>query len=111
LFGALFENMIVIDRLKSRHNSAQPAECYFYRDNIGNEVDLIEPQGAKVRAIEIKAGATINSDYFKALGRFRKAFPERFLDGTVIYGGKQLQKRSDWTVWPWDNADNGIRVK
>jgi hypothetical protein len=107
LFGALFENMIVIDRLKSRHNAAQPSECYFYRDNIGNEVDLIEPKGAKVRAIEIKAGATINSDYFKALGRFRKAFPERFLDGTVIYGGKQPQKRSDWTVWPWDNADSG----
>ena len=105
LFGALFENMIVIDRLKSKHNAALPAECYFYRDNIGNEVDLIEPQGPKIHAIEIKAGATINSDYFKALGRFRKAFPERFLDGTVIYGGKQTQKRSDWTVWPWDNAD------
>ena len=106
LFGALFENMIVIDRLKSRHNAARPTECYFYRDNIGNEVDLIEPKGSKVHAIEIKAGQTISSDYFKALGRFRKAFPERFLDGTVIYGGKQSQKRSDWTVWPWDNVGN-----
>jgi predicted AAA+ superfamily ATPase len=106
LFGALFENMIVIDRLKSRHNAARPVECYFYRDNVGNEVDLIEPHGSTVHAIEIKAGATINSDYFKALGRFKKAFPERFMDGTVIYGGKQSQKRSDWTIWPWDNAGN-----
>ena len=104
LFGALFENMVVIDRLKSKYNAALPVECYFYRDNIGNEVDLIEPRGAKVRAIEIKAGATINSDYFKALGRFRKSFPEKFLDGTVIYGGQQSQKRSDWTIWPWDHA-------
>ena len=106
LFGALFENMIVIDRLKSRHNAARPVECYFYRDNVGNEVDLIEPHGSTVHAIEIKAGATINSDYFKALGRFKKAFPERFMDGTVIYGGKQSQKRSDWTIWPWDNVGN-----
>jgi predicted AAA+ superfamily ATPase len=104
LFGALFENMVVLDRLKSKYNAALPVECYFYRDNIGNEVDLIEPRGAKVHAIEIKAGATINSDYFKALGRFRKAFPEKFLDGTVIYGGQQSQKRSDWTIWPWDHA-------
>ena len=104
LFGALFENMVVIDRLKSKYNAALPVECYFYRDNIGNEVDLIEPRGAKVHAIEIKAGATINSDYFKALGRFKKAFPEKFLDGTVIYGGQQSQKRSDWTIWPWDQA-------
>lgn len=104
LFGALFENMVVIDRLKSKYNAALPAECYFYRDNIGNEVDLIESRGAKVRAIEIKAGATINSDYFKALGRFKKAFPDKILDGTVIYGGQQSQKRSDWTIWPWDHA-------
>ena len=62
LFGALFENMVVIDRLKSKYNAALPVDCYFYRDNIGNEVDLIEPRGAKVHAIEIKAGATINSD-------------------------------------------------
>jgi len=106
LFGALFENMIVIDRLKSRHNAALPVECYFYRDNIGNEVDLIEPRGPKVHAIEIKAGATINPDYFKALRRFKKAFPEKFLKGTVIYGGEQSQKRSDWTVWPWDEGSH-----
>ncbi len=104
LFGALFENMVVIDRLKTRLNASLPVECYFYRDNVGNEVDLLEPRGSKVRAIEIKAGATINSDYFKALGRFKKAFPDKFLDGTVIYGGKQSQKRSAWTVLPWDTA-------
>jgi len=104
LFGALFENMIVIDRLKSRHNAALPVQCYFYRDNIGNEVDLIEPAGSKIHAIEIKAGATINPDYFKALGRFKKSFPEQFQKGTVIYGGEQSQKRSDWTVWSWNDA-------
>ena len=103
LFGALFENMIVIDRLKSAYNAARPVECYFYRDNIGNEVDLIEPQDSKVHAVEIKAGATINADYFTALKRFKKAFPEKLLDGTVIYGGQGSQKRSDWTVRPWDD--------
>jgi len=105
LFGALFENMIVIDRLKSRYNAALPVESYFYRDNIGNEVDLIELQGSKVHAVEIKAGATVNADYFKALNRFKKAFPDKFLDGTVIYGGELTQKRSDWTVLPWNNTD------
>jgi len=42
-------------------------KVYFYRDNIGNEADLLEPEGARVHALEIKAGATINKDYFKGL--------------------------------------------
>lgn len=104
LVGALFENMIVIERLKSKHNSARPVECYFYRDNNGNEVDLIEREGSQVHAIEIKAGATINRDYFKGLRKFKNAFPDKFLDGTVIYGGEEAQHRSDWTVRSWKDV-------
>jgi hypothetical protein len=36
-----------------RQLSANHVECYFYRDNIGNEVDLIEADGSQVHAIEI----------------------------------------------------------
>ena len=106
LYGALFENMVIVDRLKSKYNLARPVECYFYRDNTGNEVDLIEPEGHQVHEIEIKGGATISADYFKSLSRFKKAFPEAFLDGTVIYGGDQSQQRTEWTVRSWrDVAD------
>ena len=106
LYGALFENMIIVDRLKSKYNLARPVECYFYRDNTGNEVDLIEPEGHQVHAIEIKGGATISTDYFKGLSRFKKAFPEAFLDGTVIYGGDHSQQRTEWTIRSWrDVAD------
>ena len=48
----------------------------------GNEVDLIERDGSRVHAIEIKAGATINRDYFKGLRKFKNTFPDKFLDGT-----------------------------
>ena len=101
LYGALFENMIVIERLKAKYNAALPVECYFYRDNAGNEVDLIEPEGHQVHAIEIKAGATVTSDYFKGLTQFRKTFPQSFLDGMVIYAGDKSQQRSDWVVRSW----------
>jgi len=106
LYGALFENMIIVDRLKSTYNLARPVGCYFYRDNTGNEVDLIEPEGHQVHAIEIKGGATISADYFKGLSRFKNAFPETFLDGTVIYGGDHSQQRTEWTIRSWrDVAD------
>jgi len=104
LYGALFENMIIVDLLKDKHNAGQPIECFFYRDNTGNEVDLIEPMGSQVHAIEIKAGATISADYFKGLSKFKTAFPEKFLDGTVIYGGEQSQQRTEWTIRSWQDG-------
>ncbi len=105
LYGSLFENMIIVDRLKTKYNQRAPVECYFYRDNAGHEVDLIEPAGSQVHALEIKAGATINSDYFKGLAQFRKSFPEQFLDGSVIYAGDQSQARTDWQIRAWHEHD------
>lgn len=102
LYGALFENMIIMDRLKTKLNQRRNVDFYFYRDNVGNEVDLIEPDGAGVHALEIKAGATINRDYFKGLAHFKKSFPGQWIDGTVVYAGNESQQRSDWQVIAWD---------
>jgi len=104
LYGSLFENMVIIDWLKEKYNQRSAADCYFFRDNTGNEVDLLEPNGAQVHALEIKAGATVNNDYFKGLDRFKKAFPEQCLDGSVIYAGNQSQHRTNWRVIPWDET-------
>jgi len=105
LYGALFENMMIIDRLKTKYNQRASTDCYFYRNNVGHEVDLLEPVGAQVHAVEIKAGATINSDYFKGLAQFKKSFPDHMLDGSVIYAGEQAQQRTHWQVLPWNAAE------
>jgi len=102
LYGALFENMIIMNRLKTKLNQRGHANFYFYRDNVGNEVDLIEQDGTGVHALEIKAGATINRDYFKGLAHFKKSFPEQWIDGTVIYAGDESQQRTEWQVVAWD---------
>lgn len=103
----IVQNMIVIDRLKIKHNAGRPVELFFYRDNTGNEVDLMEPAGSQVHAIEIKAGATISTDYFKGLSKFKKTFPEKFLNGTVVYGGEQSQQRTAWTIRSWHDVAPG----
>jgi uncharacterized protein len=64
LFGSLFENLVIMEALKARFNQGESAEMYFFRDATGNEVDLLIPAGRKLRAVEIKAGATVNTDYF-----------------------------------------------
>jgi uncharacterized protein len=101
LWGSLFENFIVMEALKDRFNAGESAEMYFYRDSEGNEVDLLLPTGGKLHALEIKAGATVNPDYFKGLKNFAANYPQALAGGGVIFGGEQGQSRSDWPVYTW----------
>ena len=101
LWGSLFENFIIMEAMKDRLNAGETAEMYFYRDSEGNEVDLLLPTGGKMHAIEIKAGATVNPDYFKGLRTFAAHQPAAFASGCVVFGGGQGQSRSDWPVHSW----------
>lgn len=101
LWGSLFENFVVMEAMKDRLNTGQSADMYFYRDSDGNEVDLLLPVGGKFHAIEIKAGETINSDYFKGLKSFAANYSETMAGGSVLFGGTQSQYRSDWPAYSW----------
>ena len=45
LRGALFETMVVNEFLKARRNAGRRDQLYFWRDNIGTEIDLVLEQG------------------------------------------------------------------
>ena len=101
LWGALFENFVVMEALKDRFNQGENSPLYFYRDSEGNEVDLLMPVGRQLHAVEIKAGATVNPDYFKGLKRFAVHQPEAVRSGCVVFGGEQSQMRSAWPAYSW----------
>ncbi len=101
LWGALFENFIVIEALKDRYNQGESAPIHFYRDSTGHEVDLLLGTGSGEHAIEIKAGATVQPDHFKGLRQFAKDHPAHLASGAIIHGGDASQPRSDWPVWSW----------
>lgn len=107
LWGSLFENFILMEAMKDRLNAGESAEMYFYRDSEGNEVDLLLPVGGQVHAIEIKAGATINPDYFKGLRTFAAHHPGALAGGGVIFGGDVGQAWSDWPVHTWRDLARG----
>jgi predicted AAA+ superfamily ATPase len=101
LRGNLFENLVVVEALKYRYNRGKRSNLFFYRESNGNEVDLLAESGRSLCAMEIKAGATVNPDYFQGLRHFAKAVgPSRQITGGVIYGGSEFQKRSDFPVYP-----------
>lgn len=90
--GALFENMIVVDFIKKRFNKAKTNNSYFWRDNVGNELDLILDEGETVIPIEIKSGQTITADYIKGIKYWQKITKTK--GGFVIYGGSSNQIRT-----------------
>ena len=97
LRGNLFENMVVMDALKYRLHRGQRSNLHFYRDSNGNEVDLLLNFGPDLFPLEIKAGQTVNADYFKGL----KAFADLFslpLGAGLIYAGEERQQRRDAKV-------------
>lgn len=102
LKGAVFETFIYGELLKTYFNTAHRAELYFWRDKTGHEIDFIAPQANKIISIEVKAGKTINPDYFKNLQYFASLAPST--EAIVIYNGADEQRRSSAHVMPVDRA-------
>ncbi len=99
LRGNLFENLVVIEALKYRYHRGKRSNLHFWRDAKGNEVDLLIESGPEVVAVEIKAGATINEDYFKGLRTFAARLGSPPKSAILIYGGSERQRRSDVQIW------------
>jgi len=107
--GSLFENMIILDFLKRRYNSAETNNLFFWRDNVGNEIDLLITQGINQIPIEIKSGQTVTSDYLKGIHFWNKMTKSE--GGFVVYGGNSTQKRSNKiTIVPFNDL-NTIRIE
>ncbi|WP_028323819.1 ATP-binding protein [Desulfatirhabdium butyrativorans] len=99
--GALFETWVIGELLKGRYNRALPSNLFFWRDNTGNEVDVIIDQGLKLISIEIKSGHTINADYFSSLRKWLSWAGAEAGDPYLIYGGDERQERRNVKVTPW----------
>ena len=68
--GALWENFIIGERMKRKHNNMAGTNLYFWRTYDQQEIDLIEEDGDIITAYEIKAG--------KKTPRLRKAFANAY---------------------------------
>ena len=105
LRGGLFENMVMMDALKFRWHRGLRDNLYFYRDSEGSEIDLVLEFGHGVFPIEIKAGATINTDYFKGIKHFAKLVDNAPNGGGLVYGGNERWRHNGTQIVPFDDLD------
>ena len=89
LRGGLYENLIILEILKSRYNRGIRPELYFFRDSHGNEVDLLIREERKLLPVEIKSSATFSPDFLKGIKMFNNLVGTRGEHGMVLYNGEQ----------------------
>jgi predicted AAA+ superfamily ATPase len=104
--GNLFENMIITEVIKQNEHLSKHNEFWFWRDSAGHEIDLLILGDNKIKTVEIKATETIMGDLFKGLHYFENLLQQTEKSGEkyLIYGGKEVQKRTNATVLPWKKA-------
>jgi uncharacterized protein len=105
LRGGLVENLIISELMKNYYNLNRKPRLYFWRDSTGHEIDCLIEQAERLIPIEIKAGMTINSDFFDGLSYWHTLTEGVYPRGYVVYGGLQNQERSLGTVVSWQNLE------
>lgn len=85
VFGGLFENLVVVEALKARLNRGKDPALHYFRDHVGNEVDLVLDRPEGPLPVEIKSSLTWHPDFAKGLKYFQKV--SGVAHGSVVYGG------------------------
>ena len=99
--GALFETLVVSEFVKMRFHAAQPIDLYFWRDNVGLEVDLLFEIGNALQAIECKSGSTFASDWLASLNGWQSLTSSTSRTPWIVYGGSDSYQRQGAQVLSW----------
>jgi predicted AAA+ superfamily ATPase len=70
--GHVFENMVIMEKIKQYAGKGERAPCYFYRTANGIEVDLVIDQGDHLDAYEIKFTSSPKVDMIRPLEELKK---------------------------------------
>ena len=105
LRGALFENLVVLEVLKSLRNQGLRDPLYFFRDSNGLEIDLLLDHADGLQLVEIKASQTVSAALFKNLRTVSTLLGDRVKTQHLIYGGAERQDRTGVEVLPYGQAE------
>ncbi len=109
LKGALFETFIISEFLKARFNKVKTNNLYYFRDSLGNEIDLILDYGDTTVPVEIKSGQTIANDYFKNLRYYSKLRGNKIRKKILIYGGNLSYKEGEINIVGLTDLNNLLK--
>lgn len=98
--GALFETLVVGEALKWQAAFSHGQPVYYWRDNIGNEIDVLIEQGDGLTLVEVKSGQTFQGEWLRGLDTVARHIGQP-VKRAVVYGGDTRQSRGDIAVLGW----------
>ncbi len=101
LRGQLFENWVIVEKIKHQFNQGMMSSYYFWRDQHGHEIDLVDDRGTYLYLSEIKSSVTFNPDFFKNIDWLNTL--QGRADGELIYGGSENFKFKEFQITSWKN--------
>ena len=109
LRGAIFESWVVAELFKQFTNRGEKPALYHYREARGLEIDILLEQATHLDLVEVKAGSTVNSHFFKNLLSFQEHWADNKSDSTklnawLVYGGNEQYKRQGCWVRGWEHV-------
>ena len=100
--GAHLENLVLHDLLAWRDARLDPAEIFYWRTAIGEEVDLVIESGGRLLPIEVKASARPRLADTMHLRAFRAEYGKDARAGLLLHTGATLEWLSpDVLAAPW----------
>jgi uncharacterized protein len=98
--GAIFENWCISEIKKNKYNQGENNGLFYFRDNLGNEIDLIIEKETAPLAVEIKSSSKPDRTLLKGLKFWKKYQPAA--NGILLYQGKSSETEDiaiEFTSW------------
>jgi hypothetical protein len=104
-YGSIFENWVITEIRKNNFNAGINEGLYYFRDSLGNEVDLITEKNGISLAIEIKASKKVSSGMLRGLHFWQKNQPNG--QGILLYSGATNETVSEKiSIASWTEVKN-----
>ncbi len=110
LMGNLFENLVILEALKTRYNYGVEPDLFFFRNSKGLEIDLILKENRQLALFEIKSGKALNDEFTKNMKQFFEIYkadikPSK-TKGTIIYSGENYESYKDFSYYNFHNTSS-----
>lgn len=100
--GSIFENFMVAECFKRFYNLGENPSLYFWRDQTGNEVDLLIHEGVSIFPIEFKLSQSFHSDFKIGIEKWLSLDKNPAKSGLVVYCGEHaVQINTAVPATPW----------
>lgn len=101
--GALFETWVVNEAFKWKASRGDSRPIYFWRDNIGNEIDLLIENDQGITLVEVKSGQTFQNEWLRSLNTVERhiASAGAVVSKALVYSGDFSAHREGCELVAW----------